>query len=589
MKKIKIKINNKEISCFSNKTIMEAARENGIEIPGLCSHPDFAPKANCRICVVEIKGVKRLMTSCSTKVAEGMEIKTNTERVKRIRNLNIELIFAEHIEKCPDCIWSVNCKLLNLADKYGIEIKRFTDRKKERKIYKFANAVEIDGSQCIDCRNCIDACSVLQNINYLKLKGKGAEQEVVENKKNNPPLSPFAKGEGKVDCIYCGQCAVHCPVGAAQEQSHWEEVEKVLYDKSKIVIAQFAPSIRVSIGEEFGLPYGKIATNQVVAGLKKLGFDYVFDVNFGADVTTVVEAKELLERLTNVNNKKLKTKLPMITSCCPAWVKYVEFYHPELIPNLTTSRSPHIHLGGIIKTYWAEKMNVDPKDIAVVSIMPCTAKKFESSRKEMKIKGMFPVDYVLTTREFAWMMKRGCVNFAKIKGEQADRPLGEYSGAAAIYGGSGGVMESALRSARFFACAGDKKKENKVCKLNLDFKSVRGLDNIKETMVSVAGAKLRIAVVNGIGNIEQVLEKLDDYDYIEVMACPGGCIGGGGQPIPTTDEIRKKRMAALYKIDKNKKIREAHRNKGISEVLEWIENQGKLEHQVLHTEYKERN
>ncbi|MCK4591956.1 [FeFe] hydrogenase, group A [Candidatus Parcubacteria bacterium] len=588
MKKVKIKIDDRAITCSSDKTIMEAAKGNGIEIPGLCNHPDFSPKANCRICVVEIKGMKKLMTSCSTKVQGGMEIYTNTERVKKVRNLNIELIFAEHIEKCPDCIWNVNCGLLKLAEKYDIKIKRFKDRKSERKTYKFANAVEIDGSQCIDCRNCLDACSVLQNINYLKLKGKGVDQEIVENKKNNSSLSPLVRGDGKVDCIYCGQCAVHCPVGAAQEQSHWEEVEKVLYDKSKIVIAQFAPSIRVSIGEEFGLPYGKIATGQVVAGLRKLGFDHIFDVNFGADVTTVVEAKELLGRLNNSDKKSAKSKLPMITSCCPAWVKYVEFYHPELIPNLTTARSPHIHLGGIIKTYWAEKMNVDPKNIVVVSIMPCTAKKFESSRKEMKIKGMFPVDYVLTTREFAWMIKRGCVNFAKIKGEQADHPLGEYSGAAAIYGGSGGVMESALRSARFFACAGDKKKENKICKLNLDFKSVRGLDNVKETAVSVSGAKLRVAVVNGIGNIEQVLEKLNSYDYIEVMACPGGCIGGGGQPIPTTDEIRKKRIAALYKIDKNKKIREAHRNKGVLEVLEWLKKQGKLEYSVLHTEYKER-
>ena len=576
MKKIKIKIDNREITCSSDKTIMRVARENGIEIPGLCSHPDFPPKANCRICVVEIKGMKKLVTSCSTQVQDGMEIYTNTKRVKRVRNLNIELIFAEHIEKCPDCIWNVNCTLLNLADKYKIKIKRFADRKKERKIYKFANAVEIDGSQCIDCRNCIDACSVLQNINYLKLKGKGADQEVVENKKI---------GDKKIDCIYCGQCAVHCPTGAAQEQSQWEDVEKALYDKSKIVIAQFAPSIRVSIGEEFGLPYGKIVTNQVVAGLRKLGFDHVFDVNFGADVTTIVEAKELLERLTDVNNKNSKVKLPMITSCCPAWVKYVEFYHPELIPNLTTSRSPHIHLGGIIKTYWAEKMNVQPKDIIVVSIMPCTAKKFESARKELKVKNMFPVDYVLTTREFAWMMKRNCVNFAKLKGEQPDHPLGESSGAAAIYGGSGGVMESALRSARFFACAGDKKKENKVCKLKLDFKAVRGLENVKEATVSVAGAKLRIVVVNGIGNIEQVIENLDNYDYIEVMACPGGCIGGGGQPIPTTDEIRKKRIAALYQIDKSRKIREAHKNKGVLEVLEWLEKQGKLEHQVLHTEY----
>ena len=619
MKKVKIKIDGKTITCSSDKTIMETARDHGIEIPGLCYHPDFAPKANCRICVVEIKGIKKLMTSCSTRVQDGMEIKTNTERVKKVRNLNIELIFAEHIEKCPDCIWNVNCGLLKLAEKYKIKIKRFTDRKKERKIIKFANAVEIDGSQCIDCRNCIDACLVLQNINYLKLKGKGAEQEVVENKKNppQPPLirgeekkSTLVSGDNKIDCIYCGQCTVHCPVGAAQEQSHWENVEKVLRDKSKIVIAQFAPSIRVSIGEEFGLPYGKIATGQVVAGLKKLGFDYVFDVNFGADITTIVEARELLDRLANCNKKddsvKYKKKLdnldrkavssfkfqvsslPMITSCCPAWVKYVEFYHPELIPNLTTSRSPHIHLGGIIKTYWAEKIKIDPKNIVTVSIMPCTAKKFESARKELKIKNMFPVDFVLTTREFAWMMKKGCVDFAKIKGEQADYPLGEYSGAAAIYGGSGGVIESALRSARFFACGGDKKKEDKVCKLNLDFKSVRGLDNVKETIVSVAGAKLRIAVVNGIGNIEQVLENLNSYDYIEVMACPGGCIGGGGQPIPTTDEIRKKRIAALYKIDKGKKIREAHRNKEVLEVLGWLEKQGKLEHSVLHTRYIKR-
>jgi len=595
MKKVKIKIDNQEIICSSDKTIMEVAKENGIEIPGLCNHPDFPPRANCRICVVEIMGVKKLMTSCSTQVQDGMEIKTNTARVKKVRNLNIELIFAEHLEKCPDCIWNVNCKLLNLADKYDLKIKRFTDRKKNRKTIKFGNAVEIDGSQCIDCRNCIDACSVLQNINYLKLKGKGEKQEVVENKKS---------GDKKLDCIYCGQCAVHCPVGAAQEQSHWDKVEKILYDKSKIVIAQFAPSIRVSISESFGLPYGKIATGQVVAGLRKLGFDYVFDVNFGADVTTIVEAKELLERLNcalsrqsplrrdsdgaAIPNSKFQIPnsiLPMITSCCPAWVKYVEFYHPELIPNLTTARSPHIHLGGIIKTYWAEKLNANPKDIVVVSIMPCTAKKFESSRKEMKIKNEFPVDYVLTTREFAWLMKRHCINFAKLKNERADNPLGEYSGAAAIYGGSGGVMESALRSARFFACASDKNKENKICDLNLDFKSVRGLKGIKEATVSVAGSKLRIAVVNGIGNIEPVIENLNNYDYIEVMACPGGCIGGGGQPIPTTDEIRKKRMEALYKIDKNKKIREAHKNKGVLDALEWLEKQGKLEHSVLHTGY----
>jgi len=568
MKKIKIKINGKKISCPPGKIIMEVARENGIFIPGLCYHPDFPVKGNCRICVVEIKGEKKLALACKKTAVDGMEIWTDTERVKKSRNLNIELIFAEHIEKCPTCIWNVHCALLDLAERYKIEIKRFPDRKSKRKTYKFAKAVEIDGTQCIDCRNCLDACSLLQNINYLELKGKGIDQEIVPTKNK------------KIDCIYCGQCAVHCPVGAAQEQSQWEMVEKVLAEEKKIVVAQFAPSIRVSIGEEFNLPYGEILTGQVVAGLKELGFNYVFDVSFGADVTTMVEAKELLERLKN------KETTPMVTSCCPAWVKYVEFYHPELISNLTTARSPHIHSGGTIKTYWADKMDINPRNIVVVSVMPCTAKKFEVTRKELRVKGFFPVDYVLTTREFAWLLKKNSIDFPELKPVKADDCLGEYSGAGVLYGGSGGVMESALRTAQFFVCG---KNKGKICKIQLEFKQVRGLEDVKEAIVAVAGKKLRVAVVNGIGNIEPVIANLNKYDYIEVMACPGGCIGGGGQPIPTTDEIREKRMAALYKLDKSKKIRKAHENKGVSEALKWLGGQGKLEHQVLHTGYKKRN
>ena len=435
MRKIKIKINNKEIACKEGDNLLEVARKNGIFIPSLCYHTDFKPKANCRICVVEIKGREKLEMSCKTEVYDGMEVRTNTDRVRRARNTNIELIFAEHIEKCPTCIWRVHCDLLDLADRYKLEIKKYSDRKGNRKTYKFANAVEIDGTQCIDCGNCIEACSVLQNINYLKVKGKGYNSEVV-------PVD-----DKKIDCIYCGQCAVHCPVGAAQEQSEWEMVENLLNKKNskKILIAQFAPSIRVSIGEEFGLPYGKIMTDQVTAGLRALGFKYVFDVNFGADITTMVEAEELLKRV------KTGGKMPMMTSCCPAWIKYVEFYHPELIPNLTTARSPHIHSGGAVKTYWADKMGINPKDIVVVSIMPCTAKKFEKSRTEMKINGNFPVDHVITTREFAWLMKRNAILFGNLKNSKADNPLGEYSGASALYGGSGGVMESALRTAHALA------------------------------------------------------------------------------------------------------------------------------------------
>jgi len=567
-KKNVIKINNKDYTFTEGQTVLEVAHKAGIDIPTFCNHPDFCAKGNCRVCVVDIKGQNKLQTSCSTLARDGMEISTNNAKVKKSRDLTIELLFAEHVEKCPTCVWRFECKLLEAARKYKLKTTRFEDRKGSRKIYKFANAIEIDGTQCIDCRNCIDACSVFQEINYLELKGKGIHQEIVPSSK---------KG---VYCILCGQCALHCPVSAAQEQTSWEEVEKVIKDKNKIVVAQFAPSIRVSIGEDFGLPYGKVVTEQLVAGLKALGFANVFDVNFGADVTTIVEATELLDRVKNGG------KMPMMTSCCPGWVNYVELYHPEVIPNLTTSRSPHIHLGGIIKTFWAEKMGVKAEDIVVVSIMPCTAKKYEVTRREMMIGENYPVDYVLTTREFSFMMKKNKINLAKLKKIKADNPLGEFTGAAALYGGSGGVMESALRTAQHMACVGSK---NKTCDVRIDFKDVRGFDGLKEAKVNIAGTKMRIAVVNGIRNVKHIINRIDDYDYIEVMACPGGCIGGGGQPIPTTWEIRKKRVEALYALDKSKKVRKAHQNKEVKEVLDWLEKQGhEVEHSVLHTTYRKR-
>jgi NADH-quinone oxidoreductase subunit G/NADP-reducing hydrogenase subunit HndD len=557
-----ITINDKKIKCLPGKTVMQVARENGISIPGLCGHADFSPKANCRICVVEVDGANTLKTSCSLLVKEGMNIKTDTARVIKARNTNLELIFAEHIEKCAECIWRFECKLLEYAGKFKIRLNTFNDRKGKRTTYKFANAVEIDGTQCIDCRNCIDACSILQNIHYLKLEGKGADQEVVPVKDRQ--------------CILCGQCAVHCPVSAAQEQANWKDVENIIKENKKIVVAQFAPSIRVSIGEDFQLPYGQIMTGHVVAGLRALVFAHVFDLNFSADLTTIIEAEELLERIKN------KGTMPMITSCCPGWVNYAEIYHPEILPHLTTSRSPQIHGGGLIKTYWAEKMKIDPKNIVVVSIMPCTAKKYEASRPELKVNGLNPVDYVLTTREFSFMMKKKNIDFPNLEESVADNPFGEYSGAAVIFGGSGGVMESALRTAHFMACG---KRSDGICEKRIDFEEVRGLQDVKKAIVNVAGIKARVAVVNGIGNVEGVLANLKDFDYIEVMACPGGCIGGGGQPIPTNKEIRQKRMEALYKDDKDKKIRISHENKGALQALAWLEKKGDLHGQVLHTKY----
>jgi iron-only hydrogenase group A len=558
-KTITLKINGKKVKCNVGDSILYAAYKNKIYIPYLCFHPDFCVKGNCRVCVVEIKGKKELFTACSTKAEEGMEIYTETEEIENIRNTNIELIFAEHIFKCSSCIWRFECPLLKLAKKYKLDTTRFKERKKFRTRYKFANSVEIDGTQCIDCRNCIDACA-MQKINYLKLRGKGIYQEVVPTK------------DKEKHCILCGQCALHCPVSSAQEQEQTRKVEKILKEKDKIVIAQFAPSIRVSIGEDFNMPYGEIVTEQIVSGLRKLGFKYVFDINFGADITTLVEAEELVERL------KQNKKLPMFTSCCPGWVNYVEHYYPKLIPHLTTARSPHMHSGGIIKTYFANLMNIDPKKIIVVSIVPCTAKKYEAIREEMKIKGMFPVDYVLTTREFSFLLKKHKLDLSKLNKSKADSLLGNYSGAAAIYGASGGVMESALRSAQYFACP-------EKCKLDIDFKSVRGLEGVKEANVVIAGKKLRVAVVNGIGNIKSVLRNMNNYDYIEVMACPGGCIGGGGQPIPTTNEIRKKRIEALYKLDKSLDKRKAHENKEAVKSITWLNNKN-IGHEVLHTSYK---
>lgn len=562
-KLISFKLNGKQASCLAGDTILVAAKKAGIIIPALCNHPDLKVKANCRICVVEVKGNQRLVASCATDVLPGMDIYTNSPKVLRSRGENLKLIFAEHVEHCADCPRLFDCELLKLARELKIVANTFPKRKDNRKIEMFGGGVlEFNHQQCIDCNNCVDVCSVLQKINFFKSEGQGIEKNIKLNKVD-------------ATCIACGQCALRCPVSAIQEKFSVTNLEKVFKTKKKIMIAQFAPSIRAAIGEEFGIPFDDKMPGRIASALKLLGFDYVFDVDFSADITTLVEANELIERL---NDKK--TVMPMMTSCCPAWVRYVEYYHPELIPNLTSARSPHIHSGGLIKSWWAKEQKINPKNIHLTSIMPCTAKKFEITRNEMKLKGgLMPVDEVITTREFAFMLKRARIDFVNLKPVAHDLCLHNGSGAGAIYGSSGGVMEAALRSAKYFLDGQSSKK--------LNFEAVRGVSGLKEAIVSIAGRKLRVAVVNGIGNIEPVIKDLNKYDYIEVMSCPGGCISGGGQPIPTTDKERKSRMEALYSIDKKAVMHSAHSNEAAMEYLDWAKK-NKREKELLHTKYKRR-
>jgi len=563
MEKIKIIIDNKELEAKKGQTILEAAKENGIEIPALCFHPDLNIKANCRICLIEIKGKKGLLTACSTKAERGMEVITESPEIRKARKINLELIFGQHCEECGDCVRNHNCRLLDLAQEYGIKSSRFSDRKAEFPCYNFDSALVYDSSKCIDCRNCVEACA-RQNVHYLEVKKNKSFYEVVPSE--NP----------KRDCIYCGQCLVHCPVGAFEAVGESEDVEKPLQDKNKFVIFQFAPAVRTSIGEEFGMTAGAIVTEKLVGAIKKLGVNKVFDVSVGADFTTIEEAKELIERKPS--------ELPVLSSCCPAWVKFVEFYHPEFIPNIATTRSPHIFLGSLIKSYFAEKEKLDPKNIVVVSVMPCVAKKYEVIRDELRINGLKPVDYVLTTRELAFLLKKKNIDFKTAKEEKPDIPFGVPSGAGVIYGATGGVMESALRTAY--------EKINGRPLKNFNLKEVRGQKAVKAATLKLGGKKIKVAVVNGLDKIEEILadirKKPGLYHCVEVMACRGGCVGGGGQPVPVSDKIRAARAKSLYNIDDKAGVRLAHKNPVVEDVYRnFLTSEEKIKF-FCHTKYSKK-
>lgn len=514
---VSIKINGKEYQAKKGQTILKILRENDIYVPALCYHPDLCVKANCRLCVVEIKG-DGLYTSCSRKVKDGMEIITESPEILRTIKINLELIFAQHREECNDCIYRYNCDLLKMAKKYGVNISRFKDRKTNSPIHKFGNVLIMDPNKCIDCGNCIEACHK-QCVDYLE-------------KKENDGLYEVGPTEDKTkNCVYCGQCAIHCPVGAIEAVGEFEDIEKPLENKTlgKKVVFMVAPAIRSTIGEEFGLEAGTVVTGKLATAIKKLGADYVLDVSVGADFTTTEEAKELIEKI----NKKEGVCL---SSCCPAWVRYVECNYPEFRKNIATTRPPHIIMGGLVKSYFAKQIGVKAEDIITVSIMPCTAKIYEITRREFEIDNIRPVDYVLTTRQLAFLLHKKNINLAEVEEGNFDNMMGEASGAGVIYGAAGGVLEAAMR--------------NVVA------------DEVKE--------KLPVIFVSGLNKAKQILEELkedpDKYVAVEVMACPGGCVGGGGQSVPTNREIVKKRAEGLRKIDNEKTVKRPKENPIVNKI-----------------------
>ena len=570
-KMVKLTIDGRSVEVPENTTILEAAKKIGIHIPTLCYHPDLEVKALCRVCVVKIEGESTLKTACSTPVADGMVVHTNTPEVRKARKLSVELLLSRHPFNCLECYRNGNCELQKLAETLNIREVRFSYVPRAGLKDEGNPAIVRDPSKCILCRRCISVCQTIQTVNVFDAKARGYETHI------DPP---YEKGLNNIACVYCGQCIIRCPTAAIHEKDNTKEVWEALNDSSRFVVVQTAPAVRASIGEEFGMPPGSLVTGKMVAALRRLGFDKVFDTDFTADLTIVEEANELVNRIKN------NGKIPMFTSCSPGWIKFIEHFYPEYLDHISTCKSPQQMFGAIAKTYYAQKIKIDPSKMVVVSIMPCTAKKFEATRDEMSDSGFQDVDYVLTTREAAKMIKEAGIDFVNLEDEEFDEPLGISTGAGVIFGASGGVMEAALRTAYEIVTGKELKK--------VDFENIRGLEGLRTAEVDLDGLKLKVAVANGLSNARQVMEMLRngeaDFHFIEIMACPGGCLGGGGQPIPTNEEIRKARARAIYEQDKLLPVRQSHKNPVILELYkEFLEKPNShIAHKLLHTNYKKR-
>jgi iron-only hydrogenase group A len=567
-----IVVNGKTLAANNGETILTTLERNKISVPTLCHMKGLLPTGACRMCVVEVNGRQNLIPACSYPVENGMVIETHSPRVVESRKMIIELLLSNHPDDCLYCERNKNCELQDLSEELNIRNRRISGKKHKYHLDVSSPAIVRDQAKCILCGRCVRVCEEIEGVSAIDFVGRGSKTVI---------NTAFSKGLNLSSCINCGQCIMVCPTGALHEKSNIEKVQNVMFNKNKTTVVQYAPSISVSLAEEFGIKAGKDINGLMNAALRKIGFAKVFDTTFGADLTIMEESAELVQRITTGGT------LPMITSCCPGWVKYAEQFFPDLLPHVSSCKSPQQMTGALIKNIWAEQVGIKTEDIFVVSIMPCTAKKFEASRVEMTSKGVSDVDVVLTTRELARLIRLYNIDFENLEPEFADNPIGTRSSAGKIFGSSGGVMEAAIRTA-FFTITG-----NEMTDLNIP--ELRGNKGRKEAVIKIGDLELGVAVVSGLANAGKLMKEIQtgrkDIQFIEVMACPGGCIAGGGQPLYADETAVKARMKSLYDIDEKDKIRVSHKNPYIVELYENHLGKplGHMSHDLLHTKYAKRD
>ncbi len=572
MSEVTITFNGREAKASEGMTVLEAAQKAGVHIPTLCYHPDLKPQGACRICLVEIEGERVLQPSCTFPVRDGMKISTHSRKVRMARRAVVELLLSDHPSDCTECARNGNCELQSLAQSLGIRDVRVRVAPPGRPKDESSLTIVRDPDKCILCGRCVPTCTMIHRVAGLRIRGRGYESVV------GPA---FSTPLGEALCVNCGQCVNRCPTGALVERSAIEDVWAAIDNPEVFTVVQTAPAGRVALGEALGLEPGQVVTGKMTTALRAMGFDRVFDTDFTADLTIMEEGHELIHRIQTGG------VLPLMTSCSPGWVKFIEHYYPQLLPNVSSCKSPQQMFGAVAKTYFAQEANVDPAAMRVVSVMPCTAKKFEAARPEMRSSGFQDVDYVLTTRELGQMIEELGLDFAALEESDYDDPLGESTGAAVIFGATGGVMEAALRTA-YEVITGERLEA-------IDITAVRGMEGIKEASVQIGDLTVNAAVAHGLDNAAHLLEKVvsgeKSYHFIEIMACPGGCLGGGGQPIPTSPEIRQARADAIYQADRDLPIRRSHENPSIQRIYEKFLGKplGEKSHHLLHTHYTPRD